>query len=101
MQDEFLGVHYRVSVAFAQRPVNGRPPNADLVASLARASEEKELVTELDWYHQFVRDWCQGNETHKLVARKPAVTKWRAWYLKCTSLLDTGDTLNKRWRFVF
>lgn len=101
-KDEFLGVHYRVSVAFAQRPVCGRPPNYAITSSMALKSEEPELVTETQWYEQFLRDWCQGNKEHRLVLRKPAVTRWRSWFLKCLAIDSAaGDTLNKRWRFGF
>ncbi len=99
IKDDFLGVHYRVSVAFRQRPVNGRSPNSALVAGLARESEEAPLETEEQWRAQYVQDWCQGNEEHPLMGRKPAVVPWRAWYLKSMKLeLSEGDTLNKRWR---
>jgi hypothetical protein len=99
-KDEFRGVHYRVSVAFAQRPINGKSPNSDVVAALARKSEEPEIVTEVQWHNQFVRDWCQGNEAHRLVARKPALMRWRAWYLKCL-VLDVGEGWMRFFLFLF
>lgn len=98
-QDEFLGVHYRVQVAFHQRPANGSPPGASELARLSRESEEAALDSDAAWCEQYVRDWCQGNREHRLLARKPAVVPWRAWYLRCMQLdLAAGDKLQRRWR---
>jgi hypothetical protein len=98
-KDEFLGVHYRVQVAFNMRPANSAPPGADATRKYARESEEPELVTEAQWRKQYLQDWCQNNEAHRLMSRKPAVTPWRAWYLRCMHLeIAPGDTLQKRWR---
>lgn len=94
-----MGVHYRVQVAFNMRPANTPPPNAAEVAKLARDAEEPELVTEEQWRMQYLQDWCQNNEEHRLMERKPAVVPWRAWYLRCLHLeIPPGDTLQKRWR---
>ena len=95
----FAGVHYRVQVAFRQRPANASPPSAARIAAAAKAEEEAPLLSELQWHAQFVRDWCQQNSGHVLVTRKPAVMRWRAWYFRCLHFdLATGDVLLRRWR---
>ena len=98
-EDQFLGVHYRVNVAFKQRKVNCFPPNIEEVRKLMNELEEEALVTEEQWCKQFVKDYVQGNEKHKLIQRKPAVMNWRAWYLKCMHVdVSIGDVLQRRWR---
>jgi hypothetical protein len=98
-KDEFAGVHYRAEVAFTLRPANAAPPGLERIVQCALESEEPELQTEAQWKAQFVRDWCQGNEEHRLVWRKPAVEPWRAWYLHCMEFdSERGNNLQRRWR---
>ena len=99
MQGDFPGVHYRAKVAFRLRGALSRPPGEAKTAALAALEADFPLTTESEWYERYLTDWCQNNADNPLVKRKPAVMRWRAWYLRCIHFdLPTGNLLLARWR---